>query len=122
MSKRSEIVKLQRDLVAFKRLSSAHWKFDRYAQKRLDEIRILEKDAINFRLEGMNEFRRQIESTQDRFLPKAEYIRSHEALEAVVAGIRDGMESRFRALERLVWMAGGAVTVITIILNFLKKG
>jgi hypothetical protein len=117
----AEIVKLQRDLAAFQKLSAAHWKFDRYQQKRLDEIRNLEKSAINFRLEGMNEFRKQIQDTQDRYLPKAEYVRAHEAVEQNLITLRESTETRFRALERLVWMAGGAVTVIMVILNFIKK-
>jgi predicted nucleic acid-binding Zn-ribbon protein len=93
------------------------------------------------RLEGMNEFRQQINDTEARYSTKSDLAAHAASNETQLSGIKERVgacertaikdrgdsldrvsaETRFRALERLVYMASGAITVIMIILQFVKK-
>ncbi len=85
----------------------------RAAQERATEIARID---MNTRLEGMNEFRRQIEQTSSQFRTKAEAYADQRRIELQF----DGVEVRMRALERTIYMAGGAVAIITLLLRFIK--
>ena len=102
----------------------------------------LATDNMNRRLEGMNEFRRQITDAETKYSTKVEMTAHIDSNETQLTVIKDRLgacertaiqdrgntldrksaDDRFRALERLVYMATGAVTVIMIILNFIKRG
>ena len=103
---------------------------------------LLAMSNMDRRLEGMNEFRRQISDTEAKYATKNELALHAASNETQLSSVRDRLgacertqikdrgdsldrisaEARVRALERLVYMATGAVTVIMIILNFVKKG
>ena len=99
--------------------------------------------AMDQRLSGMNEFRAQIASTEARYATKADLkgvedkidaqggalgdrLRATEAQLVDVRGrilgkdYAESVDTRFRGVERLVYMASGAITVIVILLQFIK--
>jgi hypothetical protein len=100
--------------------------------------------ALDHRLAGMNEFRRQIEESESRYAT-IDALGAVEAklavrddttgdrtrtLESAVVDIRakllgseyaKSVDDRFRFLERMVYMASGALTIIVIVINFLRK-
>jgi hypothetical protein len=113
--------KIQRDLAVVKAVMHERLVSGRREQELLDEMRKDAVTSINYRLEGLNEFRKQLDSMVGGLLSRIEYSNAHQALVAQIAAQREDSEKRFRALERLVWMAAGAVTIIAVLINLLRK-
>ncbi len=101
-------------------------------------------EALNLRLAGMNEFRQQMLDTESRYATKTTLSATAEKLEAQVAVVvergrlaeqalveirgkllgvtfAESVDVRFRALERLVWMAVGGLAILSFALNYLRK-
>jgi len=68
--------------------------------------------AMDKRLEGMNEFRATISDISSKTVSRAEWTTAHQALS-------DKTEERFRALERLVYMATGGVMLMGVVVNLI---
>jgi hypothetical protein len=104
----------------------------------------LAMSALDLRLEGMNAFRAQIEAAEAKYATGSELaaleakltVRDDSTgertriLETAIVDIRakllgveyvKAIDARFRFLERMVYMASGALTIIVILLNFLRK-
>jgi len=104
----------------------------------------LAMSSLDLRLEGMNAFRAQIEAAEAKYATGSELaaleakltVRDDSTgertriLETAIVDIRakllgveyvKAIDARFRFLERMVYMASGALTIIVILLNFLRK-
>jgi len=88
--------------------------FDNRFEQNEKEVR-LAADALNIRLEHLNEFRAQLRDQNDTFMTRAEYEGKHEALAVKIDGI-----------SKLVYMAVGACALVEIIIGIvivlIKKG
>lgn len=93
-----------------KEMSDVLWEAHRKEHADLHESITLAREDMARRLEGMNEFRRQMSETEAKYLTRSEWHTNHESLEKQV-----------RQLERLVWTAAGAATIIAFLLNWIKK-
>ncbi len=96
-AERAEVVQAMSDV-----LWAAHGK----EHSDLHESITLAREDMARRLEGMNEFRRQITEAESKFVTRTEL---------------ESLERQVRQLERLIWMATGGLTVIMFAINFLKK-
>ena len=71
------------------------------------------KNTLNTRLEGMNQFRAQIEKGEKNYILKDVYEKAH-----------DNLGERIIRLEHAMWMISGAMVflsfVVPIVLHFLK--
>lgn len=71
------------------------------------------KNTLNTRLEGMNQFRAQIEKGEKNYILKDVYEKAH-----------DNLGERIIRLEHAMWMIAGAMVllsfVVPIVLHFLK--
>jgi hypothetical protein len=97
---------------------------DRFEQRsRATEVRALDLalENINYRLAGMNEFRQQINDAEAKFISRDEVQLIDSRTSGALAAMRDSMDSRFRGLERLVYMAVGAVALITSIAEYFIR-
>ena len=79
----------------------------------LEKASTLARVEMNRRLEGMNALRSQLERAEGTYITRDSFQRDHEVL-------RVSTDVRFRAIERLIWMACGGVTVISTILTLIS--
>jgi hypothetical protein len=93
----------------------------REAQGLRDQALQEAKRDMDRRLEGMNEFRAEIERVQATFLRRDEYTISHTGLEKRLNDSEDASDKRMRALERLVWIGVGIALVINLMAGYLWK-
>ncbi len=68
--------------------------------------------SMDKRLEGMNEFRATISDISGKTVSRVEWNTAHQSLS-------DKTEDRFRALERLVYMATGGVLLMGVVVNLI---
>ena len=97
---------------------------DRFEERaRSVEVRALDLALrnIDYRLAGMNEFRQQINDAEVKFITRDEVHLLDSRISGSLSGIRDSMETRFRGLERMVYMAVGAVALITSIVEYFLR-
>jgi hypothetical protein len=75
-------------------------------------------DAMEKRLEGMNEFRSSLSDITSNAVSRDEYNTAHHALD-------EKYDSRVRSLERMIYMATGGVLlagmVVNLVLYFVTK-
>lgn len=86
----------------------------------LENTRVESRAELAVRLESMNEFRRQLEHAEASFISREEWAASREALSVRINAVFDSADSRFRVLERLVYIGVGASAVIGAALHFVK--
>jgi glucose-6-phosphate isomerase len=94
----------------------------------LDRENLLRAEAVktantemNRRLEGMNEFRSELQRNALTYLTRSEYNFHHADLEKRLEDFADTSDKRFRSIERLVYVGMGAAFVInTAIIYFLR--
>lgn len=75
----------------------------------LDRATSVASEAMNKRLESMNEFRAQLKDQNATFLTRNEYEAKHALL-----------ESKIESLQRIVYLATGAVLIIDYFIKFIK--
>ena len=72
------------------------------------------REALEMRLEAMNEFRKQLERERSGFLTQDKYDVKHEALERVVISRIEFAEKRVMELEKMVAnMKGRSAAIIS---------
>jgi hypothetical protein len=94
----------------------------------LDRENILRSEAVktaylemNRRLEGMNEFRAELQRNSMTYLNRAEFSVQHTELEKRLEMFAETSDKRFRSIERLVYVGVGAAFIInTAIIYFLR--
>jgi len=107
----------------------------------------LAREELNGRLESMNEFRAQITESEAKYITRNEWDAQNSTLRVKVEADGQAVEnrlraietaftsmnaamlgpeyskatdSRFRGLEKLVWMGAGAMFIINLIVHFWK--
>jgi len=73
----------------------------------LDQIKTA-RESMEHRLDEMNQFRSQLKDQAADFITREEF-----------QARQDTLDTRIRALEKLVWMGLGAIIVIQILLRFV---
>jgi len=86
----------------------------------LEESRIESRDEMKRRLNSMNEFREQLERAESAFVSRQEWNSAHEALIARIDATNTVADTRFRSLERLVYIGVGASGIIGMAIHFIK--
>lgn len=76
---------------------------------------------IDYRLEGMNEFRAQIKDTEGRYITRDEVRILTDKIGVETTGLREWADARFRALERLVYMGAGAAILVTAVIDWIRS-
>jgi hypothetical protein len=81
-------------------------------------------DAMDRRLEGMNEFRGQLSDQANRFIPREEYCAAHERIVDDIRGLRESRaEIAGKASMGSVLIAYGlsAIGIIFAVIDLVKK-
>lgn len=74
-----------------------------------DKALELQAGMMNTRLDALNEWRQQNRDERQTFLTKSEYDSKHQLL-----------ENKMEAMQKIIWLALGALIVIDYIIKFLK--
>jgi len=93
------------DLEWLAKFSEERWEGHQREHENLEKSLDLARENVSTRLDGMNEFRRQITEAETKFVTRPEL---------------DGIKKQISQLERLIWIATGAVMVIVFLLNYMN--
>lgn len=79
----------------------------------VEKATALAATAVEKRLEGMNEFRQQLNDQTSRLMTRAEYEGKHESIEKRITFL----EKTAANFEGRLWAVGGSIGVISIIVS-----
>lgn len=68
----------------------------------MEKAVITAKDALDLRLEGMNEFRKQMAEQAANFMPRSEYLIQHKSIGDRVDALQRLCDDRFERLDKRV--------------------
>ena len=109
-----------RDIESLKELIQQHFDAHEREHGLLDKANTIAREEMNRRLDEMNNLRRQIEQVESKFITRDEWGKGHEAVIGSHDSYAKAVDNRFRVVERLIWMASGAVTLIALLMHWLK--
>jgi len=120
-----------RDIESLKELLLARFKAHDDIHDMMNSALLEAKTEMDRRLSDMNALRHQIEQAESKFTTRAEWQSGHESVYRTVAANDQRMvtamgehatsiDTRFRTLERFIWMACGAVALLATILRWIK--
>jgi hypothetical protein len=109
------------ELLALKELITLRFDaLDREERLRNDSLE-LARSEMNRRLEGMNEFRAQMNRAEQTYLTRGEWTLANQAVEVKLTAATNSAEGRFRSLEKLVYIGVGLAIAISTIASFLLR-
>jgi hypothetical protein len=113
------------------------WEAHRREHALLHDSLTLARDEMTRKLETMNEFRRQIEQAELKYVTRSEWSAQHNSLETQARNTQtqvteqearslkmdfaETVDKRIRSVEKLVYIASGAVMIIAFLLNWIRK-
>ena len=109
-----------RDIESLRELLEQHFKLHDREHELLEKANVIAREEMNRRLDEMNNLRRQIEQVEAKFITREEWGKGHESIIGTHESYAKLVDSRFRVVERLIWMASGAVTLIALLMHWLK--
>jgi hypothetical protein len=104
---------MNHDLLDNRKCDKNYVTLKEYLEARLEAINLASKkndDAVNVRLEHMNEFRKQIQDERSFFLTKDHYENCHQYL-----------ENKIDSLTKLVYIGLGLVIAFEFIFKFFMQ-
>jgi hypothetical protein len=96
---------------------TAEWTSHRREHALLKEAIDTAYSVLNGRLEGMNEFRAQINAERGQYVTKSIYDERYERLVERIAGL----EKYKSNMDGKLWMLGTGLMAVTILLNLLLR-
>ena len=96
------VIKLQADLLALQQLEAIRW------EAHLREQALLSTE-LERRMNESNHLREQMRELGEKMVLKVEYYAAHAMI-----------EKQTHSNERMIWMATGAVAVLSAVLHFVK--
>jgi Zn-dependent M16 (insulinase) family peptidase len=109
-----------RDIESLRELLEQHFELHDREHSLLEKANVIAREAMNRSLDEMNNLRRQIEQVEAKFITRDEWSKGHEAVINSHESCARAVDNRFRVVERLIWMASGAVMLIALLMHWLK--